>query len=286
MWYNVFSEERKMIENDSVKETLKIAFKNVKFKDKGHQYFIEGMNNVNPISCTTLVSHYQPDIFNDSFVSKLAERDGISGEMLRKEWSLKGQYAGLKGSSVHLYIENFVKYGRRIDTQMDISTEVEQFHEFLKDHPKINFVDTEVIVGDSEYKIAGTTDAIVTNGDELFIFDWKTNKEIKRYNQNSMIGNLDHLDASDLVKFSLQLSLYRYIIEKNTDLKISGLFVIWMNSNIKKAELIKCPYYKDEVEIMRLVGASDSFIKVPFIVEGFLYGFLGIFLPAKFYLRF
>lgn len=35
---------------------------------------------------------------------------------------------------------------------------------------------------------------------------------------------------------------------------------------------------KDEIEIMRLVGANDAFIKVPFIVEGFLYGIIATFL--------
>lgn len=38
--------------------------------------------------------------------------------------------------------------------------------------------------------------------------------------------------------------------------------------------------HKEEIQIMQLVGSTDSFIKLPFILEGFLYGIIGGFLGA------
>ncbi len=39
---------------------------------------------------------------------------------------------------------------------------------------------------------------------------------------------------------------------------------------------------KDEIEIMRLVGANNIFVKVPFVVEGFLYGLIAAIISIVF----
>ena len=41
---------------------------------------------------------------------------------------------------------------------------------------------------------------------------------------------------------------------------------------------------KDEIQMMKLIGAERSFIRGPFIVEAVMYGFIDLFLPFDIYI--
>jgi len=100
------------------------------------------------------------------------------------------------------------------------------------------------VIGDLDYQIAGCADMLfwAPSKDEYYIFDWKTNKEIKTVNSyHQMLKKpFDDLDDCELSIYSLQLSLYKLIIEKNTDLKIAGLRIVHFNEKNNKPKVYEC----------------------------------------------
>ena len=62
-----------------------------------------------------------------------------------------------------------------------------------------------------------------------------------------MLGPVSHLDECEFSTYSLQLSLYKYIIEYETKLKIEDCFIVWFNENNNKYKLIKCADYSKEI---------------------------------------
>jgi hypothetical protein len=47
------------------------------------------------------------------------------------------------------------------------------------------------------------------------------------------------LDSSELSTYSLQQELYKYLLEKYTDIKVDSCYLVWFNSNNKSYEIIK-----------------------------------------------
>jgi cell division transport system permease protein len=80
-------------------------------------------------------------------------------------------------------------------------------------------------------------------------------------------------------KWAAKLRIFLDVI-KLVGITVGGLLLlatIFVVSNT-----VKLTFYsrQDELEIMRLVGATDSFIKAPFIIEGLLHGLGGALLAA------
>ena len=86
----------------------------------------------------------------------------------------------------------------------------------------------------------------------LEVWDYKTNKAIKTKNDYGQRFEepISHLDVCEINTYSLQLSLYKHIIEKNTNLKIGNCYLIWINENNKNYKVFKCKDLEAEIKLM------------------------------------
>jgi ATP-dependent exoDNAse (exonuclease V) beta subunit len=90
---------------------------------------------------------------------------------------------------------------------------------------------TEQIIGDAEYKLAGTVDCLFFHPQEGYILtDWKTGK-IEEWNTQKFYSPFEKIPCDDLYKYSFQLSLYKIIIERNTDIKISKMHIVHLGGD-------------------------------------------------------
>lgn len=67
---------------------------------------------------------------------------------------------------------------------------------------------------------------------------------------------------------------------KRFGLALSVFFILVSILVVFNTARLAAMFRSKEIEIMRLVGASDSFVKMPFLIEGFLYGFFALILET------
>jgi len=100
------------------------------------------------------------------------------------------------------------------------------------------------------------------------------NQFISQNQFQPIIHNISYQDNKKIIERLIAITSFI----KEVGWLMSGVFVLISILVIMNTLRLTIFTRKDEIEIMRLVGASDAFVRLPFVIEGLLYGILATFL--------
>jgi len=226
---------------------------NIVFEEVPHTYTLNG-SPIKFTSVTTLV-HQQFEQFNaekilDGIFKKtpLPEKyHGKTRESLKAEWEETRNRAATAGTLLHQNIEDYFN-GKTIQND---SIEWKYFLKFHTDNLSLKPYRTEWVVYDEDIKLAGSIDMITENSDgTLTIYDWKRSKEIAKtnnFNKFAINPDVEHLPDSNFWHYSLQLNIYKAIVERKYMKIVRDLFLVCLHPNQRNYQIIKCPNLQKEV---------------------------------------
>ena len=227
----------------------------ITFDEGPHIYTIDGDSSFQ--SVTQYIHGHFPK-FNQELVldkvmnskNKTKKYGDMTREEIRKSWSDNGKKASADGTFLHECIECYYnKCPRKND-----SIEYKYFLDFVSKYPELIPYRTEWMVYDKEAKLAGSIDMIYENKDgTLSIYDWKRVKELKKTNgfdEWALTPEIDYLPHSNYWHYSLQLNMYKRILEKNYGKKIKELYLVCLHPNNKRFLRVKVKNLDNEIDIL------------------------------------
>lgn len=246
-------EERLRREEEIRKEKFRYNQRNrhhrdlkISFDEATHLYTVNG---VTLQSVTNFVNGCFPKFNAEFFARKKAANMGITTQDVLDMWEQKGKESRELGTELHEKIENYY--------QGVASTEDDTFKLFLKFAEKVKLEPyrTEWAVYDIKHNIAGTIDFVDYQNGEYIIYDWKRSDKIiangmpikiSEYNEK---GNnpLAHLDNTPYYHYALQLSIYKFILENNYNIKITDLRLGIFHPSYSKPYVLRMPYLEKEI---------------------------------------
>jgi ATP-dependent exoDNAse (exonuclease V) beta subunit len=238
--------------------------KRIAFDEGPHIYYIDGDSSYT--SVTTWVGSHFPHFNADKIINKMMKSKkwskskyfGQTKEEIKQLWSNTGKEACDLGTKLHYNIECFYNKNKITDDSVG-------YKQFLNFQEKIgqfmNPYRTEWTIFDEKLKIAGSIDMIFKNDDGTFtIYDWKRSKEIKKSNwfESATTHCINHLPASNFWKYSLQLNIYRTILERNYGITISKMCLLSLHPNQKNYQIHVVPFLKNEITDLVNIRLKDS----------------------------
>ena len=253
-----------------------IRDENITFENTGHVYFIDGCSN-DTVSTTTLIKTFtspfpgrficrrmvnSPKFPNKPTHSEYKQyvvdtegqrraTDDIIEDIL-KHWRRKGEEACRLGTNLHNSIDEFYN---DIPVDLESTKELKLFCQFNKDYTAKGFVPyrTEWFIYDDTDRICGAIDCVMFRPSDgtYHIFDWKRSKKIKK-SGNRMKYPLLHLRDCNFMIYSLQLNVYKYILEVFYGITVHSMCLVILHPSQHTYQIEEVPMLQNEVKDMIL----------------------------------
>ena len=195
----------------------------IQFDEASHTYTFDA--HAVPKSVTGVIHQYTNGFEPYAAVQAMKQRDWDTKQLnyLREDgcvktdeeivstWERNGEVARSRGTLMHFHIEQLLN---GCGLEHPHSPEVAQFLE-LRDTLQLQPFRTEICVYSEEMDVAGQVDCLCLGEGGLEVWDWKRAKEVKPDGYRSMRAPLHHLPDSSFWQYSLQLNLYRHVLEND-----------------------------------------------------------------------
>ena len=257
-------------------------FKGIDFHEEQHFYTLNDYRF--GISATSLIETYAQEFDSDGISQMVANKRGISQKEVLDEWKKENEFSCIKGSCIHLKAQSLwmgtdyeIDYNTIDDTidkdrlkkEYDIMSK--QATDFYNDYKDMyDMIQDEFIVWSKEFDIAGSIDGIMYNKNtqQCCILDFKSNKDLqfKSKYRKKMKVPLHELDDVNGQHYYIQLSIYKYLIEKYTNIKVDELFIVYFNINADNYEIIEIPYLYEEVRKILELRRANKMAKMLLII--------------------
>lgn len=234
----------------------------ITFYEPTHTYTIDGSSK-GLISGTGFLHQFFPHHDSKDMIKKMMESPkwpqnkyyGMTTEQILKQWSDLGKDASSKGTAMHLGIEQFLNGAEHVILpEVRNTSEFQYFMNFWKDHGHdLEPWRAEWSVFSEEHKLCGQIDMLFRRKSDgkFVIYDWKRSKEIKTSNDfQKGLAPLNHLDDCNYWHYSLQLNLYRWILENLYNMEIADMYLIICHPNNKNYIRMRLNRLQEEIEAM------------------------------------
>lgn len=233
------------------------------FDEEVHRYYLDGVGELRSVS--SVVGMFFREFDAEAVSLKKCCGNVVEAARLREVWESKGSIASQAGTFLHKQIEDYLN-GKQVPDLLcdveykgnyvkcretiDISREWSYFKAFERSTPFVPFR-TEWRVFDVDTRMAGTLDFVCACPDGTYeVYDWKRSCKIDPTERNPWangINGLEHLTDTSYVHYCLQQNLYRYMIEKNYNLKISRMNLVVLHPDLSAYRVVSIPRMEREV---------------------------------------